>query len=257
MKSLKWEKQFLIFVFEIFYNFCKLFDFSCEFELSFVKPNPEFESISFKSLLLAMKNTVRDGYKQLFANKNMSYDFSGVIQRSFDQSQPWNYYDFFGDQVLKTMLPEKQIFLKDLYIIFDFLHINGSFLEGKVIEEIVSIFEDFKQFSLETQNIIDSNLERNQKSKGELFEINGQVNGKMKDEHLEGDQLNQQKKKQDDEWMTCTVCRICRVGLHVICQKCGHSLHFSHILEKVVSESYRCEKCGDCECLKSHKMQIY
>lgn len=256
IQKLKWEKRFLLFVFEIFFNFCRMFEFLSGFEDKTSSIEIENSNLFFKEILLFMKKSISGVIKTRASGKDVCDEDRNIRHRKHDTDFSWKYLNIFNENAFKHLHIQKAEFLKDISHVHEFLHINGSFLNAKIIEKIIEIYLEIYNFSTEIQNISRNNSGNFQADF--VREINQESpNFSSSLTFAKSSSLFPGENAKKEIWNKCSVCKILPSGLHVWCLKCNHLIHYNHILQNVVNESYKCENCVDCECLTKSKIQTF
>ena len=243
-EKLKWKKVILIFAFEIFYNFCKLFEFCVEIDENFYPNFSTIELISFHNLFVKVKNNVLDNIQLFMRRRYFMKLTSRFMEQNMADFVPFRYKNFFKEKCLSFLTVNKEVFLKEMNQVYDFLHVHEFFIEAKMTEILIKIHDDLVCLDEQIKVTISKalNMKFNQQrllSGGDVPEL----------EEMGKDNLNKESFRNFKN-MECSICRISEIGLHFICGKCDHSVHYSHFNQIKISEEYLCDRCGDCACMK-------
>lgn len=265
LQKFKFEKKFLLFAFEIVLNFCSLFDFCSKTSRIIPASLAEWESVSFKAILFSLKRELAANFKthllgiQSRAQAANAFDPSlpkGAPQlriANYEDIKHWSYLDIFSGRSAFPNLKDKERFLSELTWTYEYLLLKEEYIPAKIIESLFVMHLELKNIAEQSQEkatefLVGVTGDIPPGSPTSLF-IAGPASifrEQRSDSIFALRRINETKRSE----ARCEVCRIFPCGLHLVCQACGHSVHYSHFLNKMFTESDKCLGCGECECFK-------
>jgi len=265
LQKFKFEKKFLLFSFEIVLNFCSLFDFCAKTSRIIPSSLAEWESASFKAILFSLKRKLAANFKthllgiQSKAQAANPFDPAlpkGSIQArisNYEDIKHWSYLDIFVGKTAFPNLKDKERFLSELTWTYEFLLLKEEYISAKIVESLYVMHLELKNIAEQSQEktaefLAGVTSDQPPGSPTSLFIAGpGSIFREQRSDSIFALRRANEPKQSD---VRCEVCRIFPCGLHLVCLACGHSVHYSHFLNKMFTESDKCLGCGDCECFK-------